>query len=113
MLRLIAYKEIPQDKLITSVTDFILHTQEIVSINNLAKEHGISLRQLERRFKAKVGLTLKEFQCVTRFTRTMNSMRNKPAQSILAVAFENGYYDHSHLTNEFKKMSGSNPSSFK
>jgi transcriptional regulator GlxA family with amidase domain len=35
-----------------------------MSINEIAENHYISLRQLERRFKAKIGVTLKEFTSI-------------------------------------------------
>jgi AraC-like DNA-binding protein len=36
--------------------------------------------------------------------------RDIPEESLLRIAFELGYYDHAHLTNEFKRYAGIRPS---
>lgn len=111
--KILSTKKSPTDSLITSVTDFILNSSELMHISKLAKNHYISLRQLERRFKNKVGVTVKEFTSIVRFNRTINSIANNPDRSLLHLAFDNGYYDHSHLTNEIKRFSGQIPSEFR
>ncbi len=103
----------PNDPLITSVTDFILHSSESVNIEKLAKRFNISLRQLERKFKHNVGVTMKEFTRITRFNQTKKNISDNPDQSLLHIAFDFGYYDHSHLTNEFRHFSGQIPSDFR
>ncbi len=101
------------DTLIFSVIDFILNASEPVNIKKMAKEHLISLRQLERKFKHKAGVTLKEYCRIIRFTKTKKHLKNKLNESLLHIACDNGYYDHSHLTNEFKRFSGDAPSCFR
>ncbi len=111
--KVLSTKKLPVDSLISSVTDFILNSSEPININKLAKNHYISLRQLERRFKAKIGVTLKEFTGIFRFNQTIKNIANNPGKSFLHIAFDSGYYDHSHLTNEFKRFSGKIPSDFR
>lgn len=111
--KILSTKKLPIDSLISSVTDFILNSSEPINISKLAKNHYISLRQLERRFKNKIGVTVKEFTGIVRFKQTIKSIANYPDQSLLHIAFDNGYYDHSHLTNEVKRISGQIPSDFR
>ena len=106
-------KKLTNDALISSVTNFILNSSEPVIISKITKNHFISLRQLERRFKYKIGVTLKEFTNIVRFNNAMKSISSQPDKSILHIAFDMGYYDHSHLTNEFKRFSGQTPSKFR
>ncbi|MCD4789230.1 MAG: helix-turn-helix domain-containing protein, partial [Bacteroidales bacterium] len=106
-------KKLPVDSLVSSVTDFILNSSEPINISKLANNHYISLRQLERRFKNKIGVSVKEFTGIFRFKQTIKSIANNPDKSLLHIAFDNGYYDHSHLTNEIKRFSGQIPSDFR
>jgi AraC-like DNA-binding protein len=111
--KILSTKKTSKNALISSITDFILYSSEPVNIGKLAKKHFISLRHLERKFKYKVGVTMKEFAGIVRFNQTRKSITDKPDKSLLHIAFDNGYYDHSHLTNEFKRFSGQVPSDFR
>ena len=101
------------DILISSVTDLILQSHGRQRAGEVADAACLSLRQLQRRFKAKVGLGLKEYIRVIRFMNTSAMIKSSPNKSILEIAFESGYYDHAHLNNDFKQMAGTVPSSLK
>jgi len=93
-----------------SVCKSISSNYQAVDIFKIAKDHCVSLRQLERRFKAKIGVTMKEYHSIVRFTKTIEHISANPNSSLLNIAFDNGYFDHSHLTKEINRMSGINPS---
>jgi len=83
----------------------------MVSVEALAKEMHVSNRTLERIFKQNVGMTPKEFLRIIRFQEVLQRLRKAPAnESLLRTAYDLGYYDHAHLTNEFKKYAGIVPS---
>jgi AraC-like DNA-binding protein len=80
-------------------------------IYELAKRNYTTVRQLERQFKTYVGVTPKEYSNIVRFQNALSLIKNSsPEQSLLDIAFECGFYDHSHLTNEIKKNTGLAPS---
>lgn len=90
-----------------------------VSVETLASEVHVSNRTLERIFKENVGIPPKEFLRIARFQEVLKRLRQTGSEvgetavleeSLLRVAFELGYYDHAHLTNEFKKYAGILPS---
>lgn len=81
-----------------------------LDLSKIAEAHHISLRQLERRFKAAIGVTMKEYHHIVRFKRTLNYLAENPDTSLLHVAYDNGYFDHAHLTKTFNRMAGFNPS---
>lgn len=89
-----------------------------VTVKELANEMCISNRTLERIFKKNVGIPPKDFLRIIRFQEVLKRLQNFQGknevsgekESLLQVAFELGYYDHAHLTNEFKKYSGILPS---
>ena len=83
-----------------------------VSVETLAREAHVSNRTLERIFKENVGIPPKEFLRIVRFQEVFKRLRNADTseESLLRIAYELGYYDHAHLTNEFKKYAGILPS---
>ncbi|MCK5854149.1 MAG: helix-turn-helix transcriptional regulator, partial [Sulfurovaceae bacterium] len=101
------------DAFIFSVIKTLHSSPMPISIENIAKNHCISLRQLERKFKHQVGVTAKEYDRIVRFTKAKNNIKSQRNKSLLNIALKNGYFDHSHLTNEFKRFSGQTPSEFR
>ncbi|WP_293782716.1 helix-turn-helix transcriptional regulator [uncultured Pedobacter sp.] len=82
-----------------------------VSIYELSKQNFMTVRQLERNFKKYVGLSPKEYSNIIRFQNALNLIKNSDKnRSLSDIAFECGYYDHSHLTNEIKRNTGLSPS---
>lgn len=84
-----------------------------ISIEELTKRNFVTARQLERNFKKYIGISPKEFVNIVRFQFALEKIKhNKQRKSLLEIAFEGGYYDHSHLTNEIKRYTGHSPSQF-
>lgn len=89
-----------------------------VTVEELADEMCVSNRTLQRIFKKNVGIPPKDFLRIIRFQEVLKRLQilrsenelSAEKESLLQVAFELGYYDHGHLTNEFKKYSGILPS---
>ncbi len=103
-----------QDQLVLSVAQNIRTMQGLINTSTLAKTHFISLRQLERRFKRYIGLSLKEFSNIVRFNIAKQSIiASRTKKSLLEIAFDTGYFDHAHMHYEFKRMAGENPSYFR
>lgn len=94
-----------------SVIQDIHSTNGQISIDELSKRNFKTVRQLERNFKKLVGLSPKEYSNIIRFQNALNIIKNSDEnRSFLDIAFECGYYDHSHLTNEIKRYTGLSPS---
>lgn len=78
----------------------------------LAKEIGMSQRQLERQFKTVVGLSPKQLARVVQFQNMVGLLKAKGEESLLQLAVDGGYSDHAHFTNSFKEFSGITPQEF-
>jgi AraC-like DNA-binding protein len=82
-----------------------------ISIYEIAKRNYTTVRQLERKFKTHIGITPKEYSNIVRFQHALTLIKNSGSgRSLLDIAFECGFYDHSHLTNEIKRNTGLAPS---
>ena len=100
----------PRHVLLPVVADIKNHKGQI-NVNILAQTHFTTIRQLERSFKQYIGVSPKEFINLVRYQFTLPEIQNKTSnRSLLDIAFDCGYYDHSHLTNEVKKYTGAAPS---
>ena len=101
------------DSLVNLIIKQIKGSKGKIDLNSLKEENCISIRQMQRRFKQQVGLTIKEFVNVIRFNNAVKNINQTNTGSLLNIAYESGFYDHSHMTNEFKRISSLNPSFFR
>lgn len=95
---------------LNSVLEALHHSNGLLGISELAKRTFTTVRQLERNFKIQVGISPKEYSGIVRFQHALQVIKkDKQSRSLLDIAFECGYYDHSHLTNEIKRNTGLSP----
>jgi AraC-like DNA-binding protein len=78
------------------------------SVDGLARELGLSERQLRRRFHAGVGYGPKALARVLRFRRFMRAIDAGRA-NFAQLAFDLGYADQAHLTRETTRLAGLPP----
>jgi AraC-like DNA-binding protein len=79
-----------------------------VRVRALADELGWSRTRLAARFREQVGVPPKTVARVLRFERALELAR-RGGRSWGEIAYECGYYDQSHLVNEFRAMAGRTP----
>jgi AraC-like DNA-binding protein len=97
--------------LLLAIIEDVTNLKGQITVDALAKRHFISLRWLERYFKLYTGISPKEFINFVRYQSVLEKITNNHAnKSLLEIAFESGYYDHAHLSNEIRKYTGSTPS---
>jgi len=96
--------------LLQSVMDDIHKSNGQLNINKIAENNFITVRRLERNFKAHIGITPKEYSNIIRFQNALLKIKSfKQGKRLADIAFECGYYDHAHLANEIKKHTGLSP----
>ena len=94
-----------------AVIDHIHSSNGTTSIYDLAKRNFTTVRQLERNFRKLIGLSPKEYSNIIRFQNALSLIKDsKQNHSLFDIAFECGYYDHSHLSNDIKRNTGLSPS---
>src|SRR6185436_1405716 len=71
---------------------------------------GVSLRQLERRFLADVGLTPKTFARIVRLQAALG--RITAGEPLADVAHRCGYYDQPHMTRDFSRLAEISPAAW-
>ncbi len=97
---------------IDQVSSLVLKTDRVLNIEWLAKESCLSLRQYERKFIERMGVSPKYFSKVVRFENAFRMKNQQPDLDWLSIAIRCGYYDHQHLTKDYKTFTNQNPTDF-
>lgn len=105
------FKEYNYKRLVATVDAINVRGCEI-TVPQLAEIACVSTKQLHRIFDDHIGINPKEFMRIVRFQKALFTLQNEPSISFTKLAYECGYYDQSHLTNEFKLLSGYSPSGY-
>ncbi len=93
-----------------SISHAILKHKGQVKINQLLDTFAMSERKLERLFLEHVGVSPQQLSKIYQFTSALSSIKNNhKGDTLLKIALENGYYDHSHLSKSIKKFTGRSP----
>lgn len=101
----------PKFSVLNIVSDIAQNT-DTIKVEALAKRHFTTVRQLERQFKQQVGLSPKELVDLERFNKAFVRLQNSSKHRLLDIAWDCGYYDHAHMTNDFKRFTGKAPTEF-
>ncbi len=95
------------------ITSAILFSnQEIPGVDALAKTSCYSLRQFERQFKLRMGVSPKYFLKVMRFENAFRMKNKNPLLNWFSIAIACGYYDYQHLARDYKELTGLTPNQF-
>jgi len=96
---------------IKDAADKIKQSGGNIPLTEIAATCNKSPRQTERLFKQHVGLTPKQFCKIVKYTQLHKLLAAKKAtDTLLGLALKTGYYDHAHLTKQFKKITRNTPS---
>ena len=91
------------------ITHFMCQPQTIESINWLADQACLSIRQLERLSQNYFGVSPKMMTRIARFSTTY-IMRNKhPNYPWLDIALACGYEDYQHMVRDYQEFTGYTP----
>jgi AraC-like DNA-binding protein len=101
------------DKRIIHAVNLLRHTKGQLALDRLASDVCLCQRHFERMFKSTIGITPKMLAKIFRFEYASEYIQKNPRKDLLIIAIECGYYDCSHLTKDFKLMSGDAPTEFR
>lgn len=97
---------------IVFTSHLILRTAEPITVAKLASYANMGVRNFERQFSEKVGMSPRLFCCVARFNHALDIKLRHPQRDWVSIAYECGYYDQMHLIKDFKRFTGNAPAAF-
>jgi AraC-like DNA-binding protein len=83
-----------------------------ITVQQLARHLGLSRRHLTRKFKERIGISPKQLCRNIRFKQVYKLIETASHDTWADVAVACGYYDQSHLINDFKHFTGSSPDAY-
>lgn len=83
------------------------------AIPELARDSGLSERQLRRRFLQYVGIAPVTYRRVRRTQLALQALAHSPAEDLAALAALHGYSDQAQMSREFRTLTGLNPSGWR
>ena len=96
---------LPVDQVIAQ----LIQKRKLVSVDQLAQEACVSIRQLERQFKERIGLSPKLYIRLIRFSRAWYMREKNLEISWLEIAYSCGYADQMHMIRDFRDFVGVAP----
>lgn len=97
---------------IRNCVNLITRVRGVSSIEQLASNACLSRKQFERVFSERIGATPRQFMKIVRFQSAINYKVHHAGCNFTSLAYNCGFYDQSHMNNEFKKISGLTPREF-
>lgn len=94
------------------VCSLMLNTEKTLSIDWLAKESCLSIRQYERKFLERMGVSPKYYQKIIRFENAFRLRNQFPKLDWLSIAVQCGYHDYQHLAKDYKAITTQTPNDF-
>lgn len=103
------------DPLVRDAVMSIARLRGMVSIEQLAAERCLSRQAFSQRFHRSTGLSPKRFARMTRFQVLVHGLLSADMSAWAEVAVDTvdtGFYDQSHMINEFRTLTGLPPTVF-
>ena len=94
-----------------SVT-LINQSRGVANIDFLASEACLSRKQFERIFSYQVGTSPKQFMKIVRFQHVLEEKAQNKNMGLIDLTHKCGFYDQSHMINNFKELSGLSPKQY-
>ena len=108
----IAYIGDYENLLMVKSIDLIEQSKGQISAFMLADKLALSPKSLERKFNYYIGKSPKQYSKIIRFKNILDQLKSPNQHSLTRIAIENGYFDQSHFTRDFKKFTGYSPRDF-
>ncbi len=105
------YKEFEMKRMAHSVS-LIDKACGLISIDKLSAESCLSRKQFERSFSTYIGSSPKQFLRTVRFQNSLFVKQQNREMPLTQLAYACGYYDQSHMINDYKLLSGITPTQY-
>ena len=90
----------------------MISENEKFSLDKFIKDACLSHRQVDRKFKERIGLAPKQFLQLARFDRAFRMKNRFPQMDWLSIALYCGFYDYQHLAKDYKEFTNFTPVQF-
>jgi transcriptional regulator GlxA family with amidase domain len=104
----------PQSENLGRAVDYLLQNLETATPASLARQAGVSERTLRRHFQTELDVSPERYIQQARLTKAMQLLMDRqPYRSVIEVALEVGYSNHSAFSAAFRRFTGRSPAEFR
>ena len=107
-IKRISEKKHPVDE----ISKAMIYESEKFSLDKFLKAACLSHRQVDRKFKERIGMAPKQFLQMSQFDKAFRMKNRFPEKDWLSIALHCGYYDYQHLVKAYKEFTGYTPTQF-
>lgn len=104
-----SFKAQPAAEPIEVTANEIVRNYGVCRIDCLVRQTGLGIRNFQRMFQQRVGVSPKVFSRIVRFESALKAKAVSPQTSWTTIAHEFGYHDHMHMVHDFRLLSGETP----
>jgi AraC-like DNA-binding protein len=97
---------------VARAVSLITASGERARLRDVADAVGVGERRLQQLFHTHVGLSPRTMGRLSRLHHLLRTLRGQPTDGWAALAVDTGFYDQSHLVNEFQSLCGVTPTEF-
>lgn len=102
-----------ENSLLTKALASIFEHDEKFTVAEISNEIGISRQHLNRLFKSNLGISVKKFQNIVLFRKTMaNKLFENPESKFTELAHQFNFNDQAHLIKTYKNFTKKSPKTF-
>ncbi len=109
MLLLLTSRMKAREHVVDKLASYILNQNCNATVDWLARHACLSSRQLERKFRERMGVGPKTFARLTRMHETYKWKSINPKIDWLDIALRFGYHDYQHLVKDYQEFAGCSP----
>jgi AraC-like DNA-binding protein len=95
--------------IVARLANDVLERCGALPLREAAERSGLSLRQLERRFGATVGVAPRRYARIVRFHAASEAKARLNERAWTDIAHDLGYYDQMHMVHDFRIFAGESP----
>jgi AraC-like DNA-binding protein len=95
-----------------SVSKVMMLRHGNISLDWLAKESCLCIKQFKRKFNERAGVNPKTYERIIRFNKAFNIKNAYPTRDWLRIAIDCDYFDYQHLVKDYKHFTGLTPNEF-
>jgi AraC-like DNA-binding protein len=113
LAEMLAARDVRPDAVAAEAVRRIHASRGRIRVRALAEGLGVGERRLGQLFHRHVGVSPKAACRIARFRATVALLRREPHRPWSDLAYACGFYDQSHLVNEFQALAGLAPGEFR
>lgn len=100
------------DGRVAAACSVLVDSRGLARVDRIAGAVQLSVRQLERLFNRRVGVSPSTLGGLVRLNHFVELAQSAPESTLTVLALDCGYYDQPHLTRTFKRIVGRTPSEY-